>query len=120
MLRRDSAEVAIGRDWATRSDEYLVGFVAQLRATVEGAVHNTGGRVFVGAAVRFHDEPHVDAAADGDSVGRGRTEGDGALVILTPTVLVLGAGASSHLDFPSGSELKQKICAGLLKTRPRS
>jgi hypothetical protein len=31
-------------------------------------------------------------------------------MITVPTVLILGAGASMHLKFPSGEELKNKIC----------
>jgi hypothetical protein len=39
-------------------------------------------------------------------------------MILTPTVLVLGAGASQHLNFPLGGQLKVDVCQALLeKTR---
>jgi len=36
-------------------------------------------------------------------------------VITTPTVLVLGAGASAPYGFPTALELKQKICNAFAK-----
>ena len=41
-------------------------------------------------------------------------------MITHPTVLILGAGASSHLGYPLGSELKQQICELLNPRRIRA
>ena len=41
-------------------------------------------------------------------------------MITLPTVLVLGAGASAHLDFPLGEELYKRVCAALDKDQGAS